>query len=116
MMDVLISDSKLRSDRDLTVINLQVFGGSAQKMWTKVHTEHVVWRRIPLPPMHRQTSRNNGDRSRFQNSFKALSTDPGRYLQRRSQLNHDGMIVKRRHGPFGHRLAHLKCKYVLPSK
>src|SRR6476619_4816628 len=113
-MDVLISDSKLRSDRNLTVINNYGFGGRTQKMWAKIQMEHVVWCDIPLPPLHRQTGWNDGDVSWLQSSFKALITDPGRYIHRRSQLNHDAMILKRRHGPFGNCLPHLKRQQVLP--
>src|SRR6185369_5576239 len=115
-MYVLISDSKLRSDRNLTVINIYGFGGRTQKMWTKIEMEHVIWRGIPLPPLHRQTGWNDGDVSRLQSSFKALITDAGHYLHRRSQLNHDAMILKRRHGPFRLCLPHLKRKQVLPPK
>src|SRR6185369_11855870 len=115
-MYVLISDSKLRSDRNLTVIDIYGFGGRTQKMWTKIEMEHVIWRGILLPPLHRQTGWNDGDVSRFQSSFKALITDPDRYIYRRSQLNHDAMILKRRHGPFRHCLLYLKAKQVLPSK
>ncbi len=81
-MYMLVSDAKLRGDRNLTVINIYRLGSRPQKLWIEIQMQSVAWG-IFLLPINRQAGRDNGDRSRFQTLLKVLVTDPRRYSHRR---------------------------------
>src|SRR5258705_11906282 len=100
VMYMLVSDSKLRSNRNLTEINIYGFGGRSQKLRIDIQMKRVVLRRIAKPPMHSQTGWHDRDRSRFKRLLKALITEARRYINGRSQLNYDAVVLQRRHGPF----------------